>query len=73
MKRYGDNVTQEDIFDGPNKIGESSKLFLGGCAATYGAFPVAENRPKAVTQKGMFEKLLLLLRNNRKGKAESHS
>ena len=73
MKRYGDNVTQEDVFEEPNQTGESSKLFSGGCAATYGAFPVAENGPKVVVQKGMFERLLLLLKNNRKGNPENHS
>lgn len=66
MKRYGDNVTQEDVFEEPNQAGEFSKLFLGGCAATYGAFPVAESKPKAASQKGALGKLLLLLRNNRK-------
>jgi len=73
MKRYGDNVTQEDVFEEPNQMGEANKLFLGGCAATYGAFPVADSRPKAAVQKSVFERLLLLLKNNQKGNAENHS
>lgn len=48
MRRYGDNVTDEDIFDEqPGNGGKHyTRVFLGGCAATYGSFPGPANTPK---------------------------
>ena len=49
MKRYGDNVTHEDISEEPagSGTGQDARLFLGGCGATFD-LPAPADRPKAV-------------------------
>ena len=50
MKRYGDNVThKEDIPEesSGSEAGQDSRLFLGGCGATFD-LPAPSDRPQAV-------------------------
>ncbi len=65
MRRYGDNVTHEDLFEEQpgNGKGENTRLFLGGCAATFGSFPGPVNVPKVEQspKKRLFVKLLSFL------------
>jgi hypothetical protein len=50
MKRYGDNVTSEGVFETrpENEQGQNSRLLFGGCGATYGSFPAPAELPKTV-------------------------
>ena len=64
MKRYGDNVSHEDIFDEPTGYeGGQDKVFFGGCGATFGSIPTHVNKPKTgnAFQNQWLGKLLSLL------------
>lgn len=68
MKRYGDNITKDDLFDETQGgKSEPSYLFLGGCAATYGAFPTPEkSKALRAEKKSALTSLLTWLRGQPK-------
>lgn len=63
MRRYGDNVTNEDIFEDRPDDGENqqTRVFLGGCAATFGSFPGPVKVPKMSQKKDRLAGLLSFL------------
>jgi hypothetical protein len=74
MKRYGDNVTCQDVFEAGsgNGQGENARLLFGGCGATYGSFPAPVKLPKTVEtpKKYWFADLLPFLGFRRKKVSE---
>jgi len=75
MKRYGDNVSHEDIVDEPtgNKAGQD-RAFFGGCGATFGSIPTRANRPTAVNapKSHWLGDLLSFLGGKREKQQENH-
>jgi hypothetical protein len=73
MRRYGDNVTHQDIFEETPKNRASEMVFRGGCAATFGSFAAPGDTDKNLSapQKSLFEELLTFFKGKEKKTQEN--
>jgi hypothetical protein len=46
MRRYGDNISAEDVSDEQplNEMDQFTRVLYGGCAVGYGSFPGPDHR-----------------------------
>jgi hypothetical protein len=72
MRRYGDNVTHQDIFDETPKNKASDVIFRGGCAATFGSFAAPSDTGKNLNapQKSLFQELFTFFKGKEKKTSE---
>jgi hypothetical protein len=73
MRRYGDNVTYQDITDETPKNAASEMIFRGGCAATFGSFAAPGDTDKNLNtaQKSLFEELFTFFKGKEKKTQEN--
>ena len=68
MRRYGDNISAEDVPDEQplNEMEQFTRVLYGGCAVGYGSFPrqdQSRNKSKNTksSQDGLLSEILTLL------------
>ena len=74
MRRYGDNVSPEDISEEEEYLNEIefTRVLYGGCAAGYESFPRPRNNPEMskttrISLDGFLTEILIFLGLKRKG------